>query len=237
MSENGRSFPPPTVASRDSPNEQSAVTPLSRRAGDGAVSRAARQRDETVRRWGLVTPSATRIGRANDPAHELSEDIRRLHEERHPAMAGYSERAHRLDKLRITHALCTELTLTAWQRDRAIGIMVDLDLTAFGSQRAIPTVALVVIRHIVDRDREQYLGLHDEEWLHQQSPDRLAELYDQFRSITDDEQFSALCDRFNLDTTSLNRLRRVLTDQLDAQELTGAVYGRAPAGDPALPNL
>jgi hypothetical protein len=29
-----------------------------------------------------------------------------------------------------------------------------LDLTAFGSQRAIPKVALVAIRHVVDRERE-----------------------------------------------------------------------------------
>lgn len=240
MSEDGYPPSPPTTDAdpgSDSPPEQPAETPLSRRPGDGAVSRAALQRDETVRRWGLVTPSATRIGRATDPAHDLSENVRRLHEERHPAMAGYSGRAHRLDKLRITHAFCTELTLTPWQRDRAIGIMVDLDLTAFGSQRAIPTVALVVIRHIVDTDREHYLGLHDEEWLHDQSPDRLAELYEQFHSITDNEQFQTLCEQCNLDTTSLNRLRRVLTDQLDDQDLSGVVYGRSPARDPALPSL
>ncbi|UPM44228.1 DNA-directed RNA polymerase subunit epsilon [Halocatena salina] len=230
MSDNGRPF-----SRADS--DTAAAASMSRRPGDGAVSRAARQRDETVRRWGLVSPSATRIGRADDPARDLSENVRRLHEERHPAMAGYSERAHRLDKLRITHALCTELELTPWQRDRAIGVMVDLDLTAFGSRRAIPTVALVVIRHIVDRDREHYLGLHDEEWLHDQPPERLADLYNQFRSITDDEQFTALCESVDLDITSLNRLRRVLTDQLDDQDLRGAVYGRTPSHDPALPIL
>jgi hypothetical protein len=114
---------------------------LSQRPGDSAVARADLQRDETVRRWGLVTPSATRIGRADSPDGDLSDNIRRLHEERHPAMEGYSQRAHRLEKLRLTHALCGSLGLTPWQRDRAIGTMVDLDLTAFGSQRAIPKVA------------------------------------------------------------------------------------------------
>ena len=64
--------------------------------------------------------------------------------------------------------------------------MVDLDLTAFGSQRAIPKVALVVIRHVVDRERERHFGLHDDEWIAEQSPERLADLYDQFRSITDE---------------------------------------------------
>ncbi|MFC6961245.1 DNA-directed RNA polymerase subunit epsilon [Halocatena marina] len=239
MPNSGRSRSTPTAATdgRGLSAEQSAGAPLSRSPGDGAVSRAALQRDETVRRWGLVTPSATRIGRADDPAHDLSENVRRLHEERHPAMAGYSERAHRLDKLRITHALCTDLGLTPWQRDRVIGIMLEIDLTAFGSQRAIPTVALVVIRHVVDRERERYLGLHDKEWIHQQSPERLADLYEQFHSITDDEHFKNCCEQRDLDTTSLNRLRRSLVDQLDEQDLTGAVYGRNPARDPGLPSL
>jgi hypothetical protein len=228
----------PQSDDRHAPPDEAIDNPrFSRRPGDSAVSRAALQRDETVRRWGLVTPSATRIGRADSPAHDLSDDIRRLHEERHPAMAGYSERAHRLDKLRLTHALCTELSITPWQRDRAIGIMVDLDLTAFGSQRAIPKVALVVIRHVVDREREHYLGLHDQEWLDQQPPERLADLYEQFQSITDEDRFTALCEQYDLGVTSLNRLRRTLTTQIDNQDLTNAVYGRNPHRDPSLPSF
>jgi hypothetical protein len=210
---------------------------LSRRPGDSTVSRADLQRDETVRRWGLVTPSATRIGRADSPDGDLSENVRRLHEERHPAMEGYSERAHRLEKLRLTHALCSNLGLTPWQRDRAIGTMVDLDLTAFGSQRAIPKVALVVIRHVVDHEREHHLGLHDDEWIAEQPPERLADLYEQFHSITDDDQFTVLCEKYDLNVTNLNRLRRTLTEQLDEQDLHDAVYGRNPYRDPSLPDL
>jgi|AntDeeMetagen134_2_1112570.scaffolds.fasta_scaffold03699_2 hypothetical protein len=215
----------------------STVTQLSRQPGDSAVARADLQRDETVRRWGLVTPSATRIGRADSPDGDLRENLRRLHEERHPATEGYSERAHRLEKLRLTHALCGDLALTPWQRDRAIGIMIDLDLTVFGSQRAIPKVALVVIRHVVDRERERHLGLHDDEWIAEQSPDRLADLYDQFSSITDEDRFIDLCATYDLDVTALNRLRRTLTEQLDEQNLHGAVYGRNPYRDPSLPSL
>jgi hypothetical protein len=217
--------------------EETDVARLSQRPGDSAVARADLQRDETVRRWGLVTPSATRIGRADSPEHDLSESVRRLHEERHPAMEGYSERAHRLEKLRLTHALCSSLGLTPWQRDRAIGTMVELDLTTFGSQRAIPKVALVVIRHVVDREREHHLGLHDDEWIQEQPPDRLADLYEQFHSITDYDQFTALCEQYDLDVTNLNRLRRTLTDQLDEQDLHDAVYGRNPYRDPSLPSL
>ncbi|WP_049901169.1 hypothetical protein [Halococcus agarilyticus] len=225
-----------TAADGGSAAAQTAVR-LSRRPGDSSVARADLQRDETVRRWGLVTPSATRIGRADSPENDLSENVRRLHDERHPAMEGYSARAHRLEKLRLTHALCGDLALTPWQRDRAIGIMVDLDLTAFGSQRAIPKVALVVIRHVVDRERERHLGLHDDEWIAEQSPERLADLYDQFRSITDEDRFDALCEQHGLDVTNLNRLRRTLTEQLDDQDLHDAVYGRNPYRDPSLPSL
>jgi hypothetical protein len=217
--------------------EETNVARLSQRPGDSAVARADLQRDETVRRWGLVTPSATRIGRADSPEHDLSESVRRLHEERHPAMEGYSERAHRLEKLRLTHALCSSLGLTPWQRDRAIGTMVKLDLTVFGSQRAIPKVALVVIRHVIDREREHHLGLHDDEWIQEQPPERLTDLYEQFHSITDEEQFTALCEQYDLDVTNLNRLRRTLTDQLDEQNLNDAVYGRNPYRDPSLPSL
>ncbi|WP_160135346.1 DNA-directed RNA polymerase subunit epsilon [Halococcus salsus] len=212
------------------------ISPLSQLPGDSTVSRADLQRDETVRRWGLVTPSATRIGRADAPEHDLSENVRRLHDERHPAMEGYSRRAHRLEKLRLTHALCSSLDLTPWQRDRAIGTMVDLDLTAFGSQRAIPKVALVVIRHVVDREREHHLGLHDDEWIADQSPEKLAALYEQFHSITDEERFTSLCENHDLDTTSLNRLRRTLVDQLDERDLHDAVYGHNPYRDPSLPS-
>ena len=116
------------------------ISPLSQLPGDSTVSRTDLQRDETVRRWGLLTPSATRIGRADAPEHDLSENVRRLHDERHPGIKGYSWRAHRLEKLRLTHTLYSSLDLTSWQRDRAIGTVIDL--TTFGSQRAIPKVAL-----------------------------------------------------------------------------------------------
>ena len=217
--------------------EDEEPAPFSRRPGDSAIERADLQRDETVRRWGLVTPSATRIGRADSPEHDLPESVRRLHDERHPAMEGFSRRAHRLEKLRLTHALCGHLDLTPWQRDRAIGTMVDLDLTAFGSQRAIPKVALVVIRHVVDRERERHLGLHDQNWIAQQPPERLGELYEQFHSITDEQSFTALCESYDLDVTSLNRLRRTLLNQLNEQGLHDAVYGRNPYRDPSLPGL
>ncbi|MFB6353937.1 MAG: DNA-directed RNA polymerase subunit epsilon [Halobacteriales archaeon] len=210
---------------------------ISASPGDGALSRVEAVKDERVRRWDVVTPSATRIGRARNPHHDLDERLRRLHDEQHPAMAGHSARMHRLDKARVTHAFCSELDLTPWERDRALGIMVDLDLTAFGSQRAIPKVALVVIRHVVDEARQRRLGLHDEDWIRTQPPETLEALYDRFESLTDDGRYRELLATFDLDTTAVNRLTRTLRDQLDEQGLRGAVLGRSPYRDPNLPAI
>ncbi|WP_306055775.1 DNA-directed RNA polymerase subunit epsilon [Natronococcus wangiae] len=208
---------------------------LETRPGSGSLSRADVQRDSTVRQWGVVTPSATVIGRAESPEEELSESIRRLHDEQHGATPGYSERAHRLDRLRTTQALCNALDLTPWQRDLALGVMDEIDLTEFGSQRAIPKVALVVIRHVVDVDRRAYFGLDDVD-VSALSPDRMDELFGQYRAhdITDEETFKRLAAQHGLDTTSLNRLRRVLKSQLE-DELPA--YGRNPYRDPNLPSL
>lgn len=210
---------------------------VSARPGDGTLSRVDALKDERIRRWDVVTPSATLIGRARDPRDDVGENLRRLHDEQHPAMQGHSARMHRLDKARITHAFCNELSLTPWERDRALGIMTDLDLTAFGSQRAIPKVALVVIRHVVDEERKRRLGLHDSEWVESQPPEKLEALYERFDSMTDDGRYRELLDEFDLDTTNVNRLTRTLREQLDEQDLGEAVLGRSPHRDPNLPAI
>lgn len=210
---------------------------VSARPGDGALSRLDAVKDERVRRWSVVTPSATVIGRAERPEDDVGENIRRLHDEQHPAMAGHSSRMHRLEKARITHAFCNVLSLTAWERDRALGVMTDLDLTAFGSQRAIGKVALVVIRYVVDDERERRLGLQDEAWLRERSPEEMTELYERFDSLKSNDRFQELLDDHGLDTTSVNRLTRTLREQLDEQDLHGAVLGRSPYRDPSLPAI
>jgi|GEM_PF-376251 len=210
---------------------------VSSRPGDGALSRLDAVKDERVRRWDVVTPSATLIGRADRPDHDVSESIRRLHDEQHPAMQGHSARMHRLEKARITHAFCNALDVTAWERDRSLGIMTELDLTVFGSQRAIEKVALVVVQHVVDDERKRRLGLHDQDWIAERSPQELADLHDRFDSLKDDDRFRAFLDRYELDVTKLNRLNRVLRDQLDEQGLHGAVFGRSPYRDPSIPAI
>ncbi|MFB6072209.1 MAG: DNA-directed RNA polymerase subunit epsilon [Halobacterium sp.] len=205
------------------------------RPGAGALSRAEAQRDTTVRKWGVVSPSATVIGRADSPEADLSENVRRLHDERHTATEGHSKRAHYLDRLRTTQALCNAVDVTPWQRDVALGVMGEIDLTEFGSQRAIEKVALVVIRHVVDVDRRRYFGLDDLD-AGDVSPDRMEDLYEQYKrhDVTDEPAFRELADRYGLDKTSLNRLRRVLTDQLEDGL---PAFGRNPHRDPNLPSV
>ncbi|MEF8852239.1 MAG: hypothetical protein V5A44_02775 [Haloarculaceae archaeon] len=113
--------------------------------------------------------------------------------------------------------------------------MVDLDLTVFGSQRAVPKVALVVIKHVVDDERKRVLGLSDREWLASLPPAELEALHDRFDSMTDDAGYRRLLESFGLEVTNVNRLERVLREQLDEQDLRGAVFGRSPHRDPNLP--
>ena len=208
---------------------------LSTEPGSGSLDRSEARRDSVTRRWDVVTPSATRIGRPEGPDGDVSENLRRLHDEQHPAMQGHSERMHELDKARITQALCNHLDLTPWERDRALGIVTEIDLTAFGSQRAIPKVALVVIQHVVDAERRGRLGLDDQDWLRTQPPERFEDLYDRFESIKDEQRFRRLLGRYDLTTTNVNRLHHVLTNQLEESDLDGAVFGRSPYRDPNLP--
>jgi len=208
---------------------------VSARPGDGSLSRVEAVRDEHRRRWDVATPAATRIGRPESPDADVGETVRQLHEEAHPAMAGHGARMHRLEKVRIAHAFASTLGVTPWERDRALGIMSELDLTAFGSQRAVETVALVVLKHVVDDERGRRLGLADEAWLATLSPAAMSTLYDRFDSLTDDDAYRRLLAAYDLDVTAVNRLERTLREQLDEGDLQGAAFGRAPARDPALP--
>jgi hypothetical protein len=208
---------------------------VSAEPGDGSLPRTEAIKDERVRRWDVATPGATQIGRPESPDGDLSERIRRLHDERHPAMAGHSERMHRLDKLRISHALCSRLDLTPWERDRVLGIMLEIDLTEFGSQRAIPTVALVVIQHVVDRERQRQLGLDDPERLSELTPDEMDRLYELFTSITDEEPYQELLADRDLTVTNVNRLDRVLKNQLEERDAADSVLGHQPDRDPHIP--
>jgi hypothetical protein len=239
MSDDGSPDGPPAPTERrtDRPAPAESEPRISAGPGDGSLPWTEAVKDEVVRRWDVVTPAATRIGRAARPEDDLSDSVRRLHDERHPAMAGHAERMHRLDKLRITHALCSALDVTRWERDRALGIVLGLDLAAFGSQRGVPKVALVVVGYVVDAARRERLGLDDPAALADLSPDEMASLYELFTPLKEEASYRRLMARHDLDVTSVNRLTRTLRAQLDELDLHDAVFGRDPNVDPNLPAL
>lgn len=205
--------------------------------GDGSLSRVDAVKDERFRRWDVATPAATLIGRPETPDGDVPESLRRLHDEQHPAMAGHSARMHRLEKARITHAYASSLSVTPWERDRAMGIIIDLDLTVFGQQRAIEKVALVVLKYVVDDERERQLGLKDEAFVASLNGDEMASLYDRFESLADEERFQELMSAQDLSVTQVNRLERTLREQVVEQDLEGAVLGRSPYRDPSMPAI
>lgn len=228
---------PPGAAAAAEGDEERSASWVSAGPGDGALPREEAVKDEQIRRWDVVTPSATKIGRAKRPEDDLSENLRRLHEEQHPAMQGHSTRMHRLEKARIAQAICNALDVTRWERDRVLGILDELDLRAFGSQRGIPKVTLVVVQYVVDRERRSRLGLDDHEWVSQRSEAELESLYERYTSIKDEPEYQSLLDEHDLTKTNVNRLNRVLRDQLDEQDLHDAVFGRRPFRDPNLPSI
>jgi uncharacterized protein YerC len=240
MSDDGHFDSPPTPMERrdgapsPDPGEERRI---SAGPGDGSLPWTEAVKDEVVRRWDVVTPAATLIGRAERPEDDLSDSVRRLHDEQHPAMAGHGERMHRLDKLRITHALCSTLDVTGWERDRALGIVDGIDLTAFGQQRGVSKVALVVIGHVVDAARRERLGLDDVARLDDLTPDEMASLYDLFTPLKEEESYRRLMDQHGLDVTAVNRMTRTLRTQLHERDLHDAVFGRNPNVDPNLPVL
>ncbi len=206
---------------------------LETRPGSGSLSRADVQRDSTVRRWGVVTPSATVIGRAESPDGDLRRTFAASttnNTRRRRATAS----AHTTSTDCARRRRCNALEVTPWQRDLALGVMDEIDLTEFGSQRAIEKVALVVIRHVVDVDRRTYFGLDDID-VGSLSADRMDDLFGRYRAhdITDEPAFTRLAAQYGLDKTNLNRLRRVLKSQLD-DELPA--YGRNPTVIPTCPS-
>lgn len=191
--------------------------------------------DSRPRRWDVVNPSATRIGDIGDPEADIDGRLRALHAERHAAMQGNTERQQQLDVARITQALCNSLDLTAWERDRVLGVVCELDATTFGRERTVPSVVLVVARRVVDTKRRTWLGLEDDGWLDDQPPKRLTALSERLHELTDSERYERLLESSALTVERAETLEARLDEELDEETLSEAVFGRSSVRDPALP--
>jgi len=191
--------------------------------------------DTNQRRWDVLNPSATRIGRAEDPENDVDGRLRALHAERRAAMQGNPERARKLDVARITQAVCNSLDLTAWERDRVLGVVCELDPAAFGTGRTVPRVAVVVARRVVDAERRAWLGLADDEWAERQPPEQLADRRERLHRLTESEEYERQLSACDLTADAVDRLDALLNRELDGEQLRKAVVGRSPHRDPHLP--
>lgn len=184
-------------------------------AGDGAQSPEELYIDRHAYDEGYVTTAATTIGYAN----QRDERYQRL-QEYNEGIRGDSRhgaRMSRLDKRRATQALCSALDLPAYQQRMVVDYMLDLDLSLFGSQKRIEKVALVVIRHVVER-----------EWFEQNptDPERLSER----------DRYLALVEEQDMDMGDVMRIsqifKRWLTEHAESRENYGVGF---PGRDPNLP--
>lgn len=86
--------------------------------------------------------------------HKVPETRLALHQEgRHPSDGDQATRLATLDKKRITQAYCGSLSVPQHLQAQAVRAMLLLDLTAFGNQKRIEAIALLVIELVVDYER------------------------------------------------------------------------------------
>ena len=145
------------------------------------------------------TPTATEIGDEDERGDEAEHlrDIERRTNDR------LSTHKHELDKKRITEAYCDSLEVTPYQRQEAVRLMEFLDLEAFGSQRAVPGVALAVIKYVVTRDRMENYGA------------------DATR-ISEDDTFQQLVEEEGLDMGDIMSISQTMKEQLRNRRESGS---------------
>lgn len=99
-----------------------------------------------------------------------------------------------LDKERITEALCSQLEVTSLQQTEILRAMELLDLRQFGRHKRIETVALIVIKVVVNYDRLT------------RNPDA--------ERITEDESYKQLLDTYGLDLGDVMRISKTVKETL-----------------------
>lgn len=200
--------------------------------------------DPAPRTRDVVNPTATRIGRPQPDeeftdwdcpapeADDIGERLRRLHEERDARLQGNEQRRDTLDVARITQALCNTLDLTSWERDRVLGVVCELDATAFDDHHTVPRVVLVVARRVVDAERRAWLGLDSAD---EDPPERLQALRERLTRLTDSPQYTRLLTECDLSPAAADAIEAALDRELDEETVREATFGRSAYRDPALP--
>jgi hypothetical protein len=190
---------------------------LSREPGDGALSVQECFHDRHAPETGYESDAATMVGTPGERDARAAR-LQRINEGRHRSDGRHSVRESRRDRTRIAQALCNSLDLPPAQRDEVLRYVDELNFDRFGSQKAIPRVALAVIRHVADTRRFE---------ADPSDPDRIA----------DEAEFRALLDDHGMDKGDLMRISQVFKEWLrerDERENGGVGF---PGRDPNLPDV
>lgn len=153
------------------------------------------------------SPAATQIGERGD-GHDR---LREVNEGRDRSDDELPTRQSRWDKKRVTETLCSQLELTEFQRGGIMDAMRDLDFSQFGSQRSIETVALGVIRYIVNKDRTE------------RNPEATW--------VSHEDKFQELMEDCGVTMSDLTTVKSVALEQMPNLQ----AGGRIPERDPHLP--
>lgn len=145
------------------------------------------------------TPTATEIGHESGRSDE-AEHLRKIERRTNDHLSTHK---HELDKKRITEAFCDTLEVTSYQRQEAVRLMEFLDLEAFGSQRGVRGVALVVIKYVVNCDRMEHYG-------------------GDATRISEDDTFQQLVDEEGLDMGDIMSISQTMKEQLQNRRNSGS---------------
>ena len=105
-----------------------------------------------------------------------------------------SVRLAQQDKIWYTGRLSDQLGLFEQQKREAQELMIHLNLDKFGNQKRLEKIALLVIRYIVERDRNRN---NEEYW-----------------RITKDRRYLQLMDEYDMDKGDLMRLGPKVTEEI-----------------------
>jgi hypothetical protein len=191
--------------------------------GAGSKSEEDLYTDKNRMKNGFEMDSATSVG--GSEADEKHQRLQKVNAGAEPSDGEWSMREANRDVLRVTTALCSSLDLNTAEQEEVLATMQRLDLSSFGSQRGIETVALGVIRFRVPQMRSEHVDLD------QVDDDQMSQIF-----ISRQEAFKSCIDDFDLSMSDLNTINKGIRDQLgeSVSRLSGS--GEVVAGpDPNLP--
>ncbi|EMA44452.1 DNA-directed RNA polymerase epsilon subunit [Halococcus morrhuae DSM 1307] len=154
------------------------------------------------------SPAATQIGESGDEYDQFRE----INEGRHNSDGELPVRQGQWDKKHITEIFCSRLGVTEFQKGGVMDAMEALDFSQFGSQRAVETVALGVIRYVVNKDRLE------------RNPEATW--------VSHEDQFQELMESCNVTMSDLTTVKRIALNQIPNLQAGGST----PKRDPNLPH-